>query len=56
MKMSYEEWYKHQQKVIQEEYAKIREKIVENAHRQFDNTNKESLIKVAVKDEDLRSR
>ncbi|ALY08115.1 hypothetical protein BhaS171_00059 [Bacillus phage vB_BhaS-171] len=49
MKMSYEEWYKHQQNIIQQEYTEILIRIREKAQQSFNATVKESLAHVGKK-------
>jgi len=53
----YEKWFRWQKEVLNsEDYTEVIKRARQNAQRQFNHTSKESLVKVAVKDEDLCSR
>lgn len=55
--MTKTEWYQWQKEVLNsEDYTEVIKRARQNAQRLFDHTSKESLVKVAVKNEDLRSR
>lgn len=48
----YEKWFRWQKEVLNsEDYTEVIKRARQNAQRQFNHTSKESLVKVAVKDE-----